>query len=1000
MKRSLEKELEFKISLCYSTTLAEPIEIYKNNPIYKLLSKYEEIENIIKLNKPEIIKFLYFNRKNIEQKILYESEKTIRINSNMIKSLSNYFYLSLLINEVEINYNYSISFIKEINELKSNNGILKDIILSKNIVEIIQNFFQMEECEKNYEEELNKMKNNYINKIKENINKIKDLNLELNQDNIIKMNIEKIYIDIICSLIKTNKIDDFEQTYNIISQLDLENINITENMFNDLSKVVDANEDYMKNYLIEKIDDLFINKKINFYYILIKYILKNSFYIYQIDFLNKARITIMKIIISNSKGINDLINKIDSKFNKEQILYVIKVFVDSEYLFNKYISKKDSNYGLMNNEHSNNYMEKSNNLKHMETEKENSSYDIKSKSGYSEIFGISENLYNIESEISYKIMNNSLFKLHINKEGKLEYDEINYGNDNIKISYDELKNIKIENNETLKENFDKFLAVLKDIENQLETKFKSILNFHFDLLFKMKDNIDNAYYYNICCLFLFYSSEGKNPTEYKEEDILSSNSQNILSDLFKEQFENNKSIDTERSINSNYSDLKEVSPNLSINSNSFSNKNLEIEISNRLSEDFNIIKEYNKYNIVKIIQFKDIIAHHYGEAEFIVETSNGICISGSSKDEMILFNERHEKKKEFRIQNDNETQQNKETNRKTGTKWTLSLWETKKENQKSNELNLIFCSKIGLRYININIEKKSNKEIKYIINENNNSNKISKYSCSVYLEIEEDKKDKDRKGKKHFIIGGEKGIKHFSPIEQKIKDIEGTYRGGIKLNNYICAFTSNYILPMGKDKLVFYNIKSRKIIKVIENYSFTVSSNSLAKIKLNKNKSKKFLLCGCKKYHQNQKNGILLLELKSYTERFYDTDDFEVYCFCQISSVVKTQKKIILYPTNYFFVGGFDEKKQMGMIKLYRIIEEVNLFTKKIRKDIYGNIIEKRGKHKVSFKDDKKGKYLVEMTLIDTKQIILKEKNYKLYTIEREARDKEGLICSGLCLVF
>ena len=79
---------------------------------------------------------------------------------------------------------------------------------------------------------------------------------------------------------------------------------------------------------------------------------------------------------------------------------------------------------------------------------------------------------------------------------------------------------------------------------------------------------------------------------------------------------------------------------------------------------------------------------------------------------------------------------------------------------------------------------------------------------------------------------------------------------------------------------------------------------------------------------------------------------------------------------------------------------KANLFMNKKRKDIYGNIIEKGGKYKVSFKDDKKGKYLVEMTLIDTKQSSLKGENYKSDTIERESKDKEGLTCSGLCLVF
>ena len=53
-----------------------------------------------------------------------------------------------------------------------------------------------------------------------------------------------------------------------------------------------------------------------------------------------------------------------------------------------------------------------------------------------------------------------------------------------------------------------------------------------------------------------------------------------------------------------------------------------------------------------------------------------------------------------------------------------------------------------------------------------------------------------------------------------------------------------------------------------------------------------------------------------------------------------------------------------------------------LRKDIYGNIIKKGGKHKVSFKDNLKGKKLVEMTLIDVKQSSIRGKNFKniLYT--------------------
>ena len=68
-----------------------------------------------------------------------------------------------------------------------------------------------------------------------------------------------------------------------------------------------------------------------------------------------------------------------------------------------------------------------------------------------------------------------------------------------------------------------------------------------------------------------------------------------------------------------------------------------------------------------------------------------------------------------------------------------------------------------------------------------------------------------------------------------------------------------------------------------------------------------------------------------------------------------------------------------------------------IRKDLYGNVIQKGGHHKVSFKDNIKGKKLVEMTLIDVKQSSIRGKNYKKYTVSLEAKDKREL---STCNIF
>ena len=80
------------------------------------------------------------------------------------------------------------------------------------------------------------------------------------------------------------------------------------------------------------------------------------------------------------------------------------------------------------------------------------------------------------------------------------------------------------------------------------------------------------------------------------------------------------------------------------------------------------------------------------------------------------------------------------------------------------------------------------------------------------------------------------------------------------------------------------------------------------------------LLCACKKYLQNQKNGILLILLNNNDNSeaisyFINTEEFEVYCFC----LIKQKNKDIFEETDFFFVGGFDSKLREGKIKLYKL---------------------------------------------------------------------------------
>ena len=94
----------------------------------------------------------------------------------------------------------------------------------------------------------------------------------------------------------------------------------------------------------------------------------------------------------------------------------------------------------------------------------------------------------------------------------------------------------------------------------------------------------------------------------------------------------------------------------------------------------------------------------------------------------------------------------------------------------------------------------------------------------------------------------------------------------------------------------------------------------------------KVLLCACKKYIKNQKNGILLVNIKENESAkdnekmnyiFYDTKNFEVYCFCPISiydnTMIIKNAESKKENTDYFLVGGFDNNKKKGIIKLYKV---------------------------------------------------------------------------------
>ena len=119
-----------------------------------------------------------------------------------------------------------------------------------------------------------------------------------------------------------------------------------------------------------------------------------------------------------------------------------------------------------------------------------------------------------------------------------------------------------------------------------------------------------------------------------------------------------------------------------------------------------------------------------------------------------------------------------------------------------------------------------------------------------------------------------------------------------------CSKENNYLSETNKVSTSKYSLSD---------FSFNLNESSIALIKLT---NSNFLLCACKKYNRKQANGILIVNLKvlegeTMEYKFYDTGNFEVYCFCQIFG-----------NSAFIFVGGFDLNKRRGIIKIFKVKDE------------------------------------------------------------------------------
>ena len=310
-----------RVDFCYKYTLDKnkPIE-NDNDPIYKLIFNYEDIEAINKNNENDkIFQFFYFNRKVIHQ-IFYDTETIWPVISIDKINLSELFFLNLLIldNSETINYSFSIDYIEFIHsENKNKKKSFEQMILSKIILSFIYNFKGEEEYDENeFEEKIDIIEKENEEIIKNNLDLFKDLNLKYNYDNFCEAKIDFIYMEIITALIKEEKYKNFQYCEDLLIELDMKRINITKTIFDGISELLEKTLFKKPEFNLENIEP-----QINFYNILIKFIFKNPFYPYRIKFFMKNIIYFYKCITQNLNNIHFSNNIYEKRMDEISELY-------------------------------------------------------------------------------------------------------------------------------------------------------------------------------------------------------------------------------------------------------------------------------------------------------------------------------------------------------------------------------------------------------------------------------------------------------------------------------------------------------------------------------------------------------------------------------------------------------------------------------------------------------------------------------------------------------
>ena len=543
-----DKNLSPKLNLCYNTSLSQAAKNDEKNPIINLLSNFDEIKSILYLNDLNYINFLYLNSFKIN-KILYDSDEIIKITIKNDVNISFFVILSLLIeeNSTVVNYTYSSKLIDILNkeQIKLKNEKIQKIIIAKIILELITNYEENDNNEeKSDEKDLSKIKF-YNNKfIQDNINELK--NFEITINDILTKKIDEIYVKIITYFFINQKLDDSDDyAEKIFKEIEIKSLNLTNLMFDNISNLLDKNKNYLKEFIIKEYDDLFNSRIINFYYTLLRYIIKNNYYIYTIPFLLETRNKIKKIIKSNLyKFYNTIKSKKDERLKIE---FYLGAFIEYKYYLNKSLKiikeneinssmanssflrslnmdrNNNNNYGMNNNISIGSSQSSGlfNSPSYLKEKEENSGrswgqFDIEERP--TEYKQVQENCKN---EIAFQILSDSSFKFKFYKNDKtIKYEctEIKiYGEKQQNNNLEYYKNLPVQN-DIVKVNYTKFMDILYKILERIKVEFSGIFDFAITLIFIANRQIVDSIFQIECTYKLEINNE--NIPEFKDNNIL------------------------------------------------------------------------------------------------------------------------------------------------------------------------------------------------------------------------------------------------------------------------------------------------------------------------------------------------------------------------------------------------------------------------------------------------------------------------------------------------